>query len=111
MATLEINRGTDFYKKYVWTAAGVPVDLTGASAKAQIRAEPGAETVLLELSSAAGTIQLGGATGTIEYKLGNAVTADIEFDTGVIDCVITFSDSTKKRRLFRKVKVTGGVTQ
>lgn len=109
MATLTIDRGTTFTKRFVWTAAGTPVNLTGATAKAQIRDADGG--LLLELNTTDGTILLGGSAGTIDYKLLPAQTADLEFSEGVMDCVITFNDGTKKRRLKRSVKVVGGVTQ
>lgn len=53
-------------------ASGNPYDLTGYTAHMEIRSSYSASAVLVELSSTAGSIVLGGANGTIQLNIGSA---------------------------------------
>ncbi len=64
---LKIIQGASFEKKTTWKAGAnrTPVDLTGCTALAHIRANIKAADVLLTLSTENGRIALGGTDGTI----------------------------------------------
>lgn len=55
---------------------GEPVDLTGCTARMQVRRRAGAEPVLLDLSSGDG-ITLGGIAGTVAIVIDADTTADL----------------------------------
>lgn len=62
-----------------------PVDLTGWSARMQLRSSQPDETVILELQTADSTILLGGTNGVIQFNLTGAQTAVLDFDRAVYD--------------------------
>lgn len=66
-----------------------PVDLTGCTARMQIRTEVESPTVLIELGTANGRIALGGATGTAALMVDAATTAAFTWGAGVWDLEIT----------------------
>jgi hypothetical protein len=62
----------DFYPTYLWTAAGVPVDLTGATARLKVRQNPSDQTAILGIATTpntTGKIVLGGAAGTVQIVI------------------------------------------
>ena len=67
-----IYRGTLFSERLVWTENGIPVDLTGWQAKAQIKSV--AIGAAYELATAAGSIALG-SNGEIDLVLDAIQTA------------------------------------
>ena len=69
--------------------AGTPVDLTGYSAKMQLRTSKSSPTVVFELSTVIGNIVLGGALGTIELTITETELAAIEECSGSYDLLLT----------------------
>lgn len=60
------DQGATFNRVITWkNTAGSPINLTGYTAKMQVRTSPAAATAVLTLSTAAGSIVLGGALGTV----------------------------------------------
>lgn len=86
-----------------------PVDLTGATARMQIRDKPGG-ALLLELSTAAGGLAITGA-GTIERTLSAAITAAITWCDAVYDLEVTYPDGTVHRYFEGSVSVSPEVTR
>lgn len=79
------EQGATFDQTLTFKAAGVAVDLTGYSAKLQVRASYGAGSTLLDLTSGGGAITLGGAAGTIRIVATAALTGGVTVpDTGDI---------------------------
>ena len=65
---------------------GVPIDLTGWSARMQIRQKhTSPDPALISLSSVAGSIILGGALGTISARITSDMSAALTIKTGVYD--------------------------
>lgn len=64
-----------------------PYDLTGYTARMQVRRETEESSVLVELTTANGRIVLGGEEGTITLSLGASTTASLD-DDGVYDLEI-----------------------
>lgn len=114
---LEINQGATFRKKFVWKVAGddgadpVAVDLTGYTAKMQVRATVEATAVLVELSTTNSRITLGGTTGEIELYLSPAVTDAFTWKSGVYDLELTSASGEIERLLAGAVTVVPGVTR
>lgn len=60
------DQGSTLSKVFTYQdSTGTPVDLTGYSARMQLRTEPDSTTVILELTTGNGRISLGGVAGTI----------------------------------------------
>lgn len=85
-----------------------PVDLTGATARMQIRAQVGG-AVLLELTTANGGLALTGP-GTITRSLSAAQTAALTWTEAVYDLEVEYADGTVQRYLQGDVTVSREVT-
>lgn len=86
-----------------------PVDLTGATARMQIRAQLGG-AVLLELTTENGALAITGL-GTITRTLSAAQTAALTWTDGVYDLEVQFPDNTVQRYLQGAVTVGPEVTR
>ena len=72
----EIEQGTTLNKQMVWKdSTGAPVDLSGYTARMQLRPSISSDTVLLDLTTENGGITLGGVLGTITLHFTAAQTA------------------------------------
>lgn len=89
----------------------VPVDLTGCTARMQIRSEVESPTVLLELSTTNGRIVLGGPAGTATMTIDAATTAATEWDSGVWDLEITHPGGEVSRMAEGTASVSPEVTR
>jgi hypothetical protein len=109
---LLIDQGSDFKKIMTWKVNNLPVDLTGCSAKLQIRAaqDHGSELRATYSSPAAGIV-LGGVLGTITITIPHADTILWAWKVGYWDIEITFIDLTVRRllqgKVFNDYEVTG----
>lgn len=89
-----------------------PVDLTGASARAQVRVKPSAATVLLELTSAPGDgITLGGAAGTLDLEASAVQTAALPAGQAVWDLEVAWPDGVVCRLVAGAVTIRADVTR
>jgi hypothetical protein len=87
-----IEQGATFNTQLTWftdDTQETAVNLTGFTAKMQVRARLDDVTVLLELSTANGKITLGGVAGTILLHIDAADTALLTFEKGVYDLELT----------------------
>lgn len=90
---LTIYQGATFRKRLTWTGPKptlTPIDLTGCTARMQVRSEVSSPTVLLELTTENGGITLGGTAGTVDLYVGAIGTAAITWTDGVWDLEIVF---------------------
>ena len=84
-----IYQGATFRKRLTWKAPdGTPIDLTGCTARMQVRSEVESDVVLLSLTTENGGITLGGSAGTVNLYLGAVATAALAFEGGVFDLEI-----------------------
>lgn len=76
---MTIFQGASFDRILTWRVGtpAVAVNLTGYTARMQLRSTPSATSAPLELTTANGRIALGGAAGTITLTLTAAQTAGI----------------------------------
>lgn len=76
---------------------GQVVDLTGASARMQGRERTGASATLFSLTSGGGDITVDEAAGALAVVIDASTTAGFDFETGVYDLEVVYSDSTVDR--------------
>ena len=92
----EIEQGADYDKPLVWKdSTGNPVNLTGYTARMQLRPSVSSETVLLELTTKNGGITLGGATGKITLHFTEANTSPL-VKGGVYDLEMIIGGKVKR---------------
>lgn len=114
---LVIYQGATFRKTLTWKVAPdedspkTPVNLTGCTARMQVRAKVGASEVLLSLTTENGGIALGGAAGTVELLIDDEATAAITWTSGVYDLEIVFPGGQVRRLMYGSVSVSPEVTR
>lgn len=110
---LTILQGETYSHPMVWKAGepAVPVDITGCSARMQVRSIVDSAVVLLELTSDNGGIELGTTDGAITLKMTAAATAALAWPRGVYDLEVVHTDGTVRRLLEGSVKVRPEVTR
>lgn len=91
---LRLKQGGSLKRTYVWKIDGEPVDLTGATARAQIRKSYESAAVILDMTTANGRLVLGGVEGTVGFDVSDEDTAGLPVLTGVFDLFIDFPDGT-----------------
>lgn len=118
---ITIEQGASFNETLTYTdPTGALINLTGCSAHMQVRATFGSPTPLLDLSTAAGGIVLGGAAGTIQVIITQLQTSGI-VTTGldgppsqkqaVHDLFLTWPDGHVDRLWEGTASITAPVTQ
>lgn len=114
---LKIYQGATFFESWAWSTAPdessayTPVDLTGCTARMQIRAKIEATTPLLTLTTENGGISLGGTAGTIELLIDADDTAALTWTSGVYDLEIVFPGGQVTRLTYGSVTVSPEVTR
>lgn len=109
--TLEIDQGATFRRIFeLKDADGRAIDLTGATARLQIRRTIRSSTVTLEAKADNGKLALGGELGTIELVLEPADTALLDA-SGVYDLELTYANGDVRRELRGAVRVNPSVTR
>ncbi|WP_088319573.1 hypothetical protein [Kineosporia sp. R_H_3] len=106
-----IKRNATFSSVLGYQDALGNVDLTGASAKMQIRSHKGAEDVLLELSTENGRITIDLTASTITLRLTDEETLALPWMSGVYDLFLYYSDGSQDPLLEGKVTVNREVTR
>lgn len=107
---LTIEQGATFAQRITYKVpAGTPVDLTGYTARLQVR-RTAASPVALSLTTENGGITLGGAAGTIDLAITATATAAIAADAYVYDLELV-SGATVTRLLEGNVVVSREVTR
>ena len=108
----EIEQGATLVKPIIWSdSTGAPVNLTGCSARMQIRQSISSSEVLLELSSALNTLVITPATGTITMVFSAATTAAITWSRAKYDLEVTSGDGTVTRLIEGAISVSKEVTR
>lgn len=114
---LEIKQGSTFDDVVTLSlrategATAVPMDFTGCQARTQFRATKDSPTVLLELTTENGGMELGGTAGTIRWLISAEDTAAIDWTAAVYDTEIVYADGAVQRKFAGKAKVSKEVTR
>lgn len=108
-----IEQGATFRRVITWKdSAGTPINLTGYTAKMQVRERVRDSDVVLECSTANGRITLGGSAGTITIVAQDEVTALLaEMPKAVYDLELTSSGGEVTRLLRGSVEIVAEVTR
>lgn len=107
---LEINAGDDQVESFVWDIDGTPVNLLGATARVQLRADEFAETVLYTATTANGLIEIDGAAGEIAVTFTDTGTASLD-SPGVWDLELTHATGDKQTLIRGKYYANKKVTR
>ena len=108
-----IQQGATFSLAATWRdSSSSPVDLTGYTARAQVRASYSASSALVSLTSTNGGIVLGGINGTIALTISATSTAALSAPwVGVWDLELQSGGGEVTRLLEGAVTVTPEVTR
>lgn len=111
--SLKVDQGGTFTKLVTWKTGdpALPVDLTGCTARMQVRASVEATAVLASLTTENGGITLGGVLGTVALRIEATATALYTWVQAVYDLEIVFGDGTVRRLLQGYVTVSPEVTR
>ena len=108
----QIEQGATLTKQFVWKdGSGNLINLTGYTAKMQVRRNPASDEVLLEASTTNGRIALGGSAGTITLTLSATVTAAITWSRGKYDLELTARNGVVTRLLEGEITVSKEITR
>ena len=101
---LYVYRGATFSEAITWKDENAtPIDLTGFTARMQMRETVESSTPFLALTTENGGIQLGGAAGTINILATAAATSAITANAGVYDLEIVAGDGVTVTRLLEGI--------
>lgn len=105
-----IDQGATFRRVLKWTTGdGNPVDLTGFSARMEIRSKVGGE-LLHSLRTSTGEITLGGTEGTIQLHIPADVSASWTWRTAVYDLELITPDGDVIRLIQGGIQINPEVT-
>ena len=83
---LKIEQGATFDYPLAWQdETGTPINLTGYTARMQIRSDIRSDVVLLSLTTENGMIELTPLEGKIRILIPASITEDITWNSGVYD--------------------------
>lgn len=106
---LVIEQGATFLLALTYSDAAGPVNLTGCSARMQVRSVAD-NALLLTLTTENGRIALGGAAGTINLSVDAATTSALPLIGARYDFELIFPGGTVLRLLRGAVQICGEVT-
>lgn len=106
------EQGATFVRQFKWTDENeVPIDLTGYSARMQVRTAVKASEVVVELTTANGQIVLYPAEGKIELSMTATVTAALPDKRCVYDLEVVAPSGTVTRLLQGAFVISPEVTR
>lgn len=106
-----IEKGATWNPVITWkNSDGTAIDLTGYSARLQVRESVTASSTVISLTSGSG-ITLGGTAGTISLLLSATDTAALTFEKGVYDLELVSGSGVVYRVLQGRVTVSPEVTR
>lgn len=110
---LVIEQGATLDRTFKWKdGEGALVDITGYTARCQVRASFASETKLLDLTTENGGIELGGAAGTIRLLASATTTAALVLaGLGVWDLELVSPGGVVTRLLEGRVVLSREVTR
>ena len=110
--TLIVEKGADFPFMLTWKDSNSnPIDLTGYSARMQIRPSHKSSEVILSLSSPDDGITLGTTDGLITVNITNAQSSAIDISAGRYDLELVNPSGLVTRLIEGKIKFKPEVTR
>jgi hypothetical protein len=107
-----IEQGATYNQPLVWKdSSGTAVNVTGYTARMQIRKTVDATTIILTLTTENGRITVGGANGLITLLVSAADTAALTTFCGVYDLEVISPAGVVTRLLEGQVEVSKEVTR
>lgn len=106
----EILQGETWTRTLTWKVDGTAVDLTGYTARMQVRQKVTSADTLLSLTSASG-ITLGGSAGTITLSVSAVDTAAMTWREGVYDLELVSGGGEVTRLIEGRITVSPEVTR
>lgn len=107
-----IEQGATYNQPLVWKdSSGTAVNVTGYTARMQIRKTVDATTIILTLTTENGRITVGGANGLITLLVSAADTAALTTFCGVYDLEVISPTGVVTRLLEGQVEVSKEVTR
>lgn len=105
---LRIQQGATFNEVHTWRAGSplTPVDLTGCTARAQIRSSVSSAAVLFEFTTENGRITLGGVNGTVAFDFSDAATSALTWRNGIYQLEVEFPSGFVRRLMAGTAKVS-----
>lgn len=93
---LPIRQGATLKDTYFWDIDGVPVDMTGVTARMQLRTDYTALVPLVDLTTANGGVVIDAPNGGVTPVIAAAVTSTLTGE-GVYDLELYWPDGTTQR--------------
>lgn len=107
-----IDQGATLSRTVTWKdSAKTPINLTGYSARMQVRPETASTIVIIELTTANGRIALGGALGTVTMTVSAADTSALVPGRYVYDLELVSGAGVVSRLIMGNFVVRGEVTR
>lgn len=107
-----IEQGATYNQPLVWKdSSGTAVNVTGYTARMQIRKTVDATTIILTLTTENGRITVGGANGLITLLVSAADTAALTTFCGVYDLEVISPTGVVTRLLEGQVEISKEVTR
>lgn len=107
-----IEQGATFRLNLLWKdSSDVPINLTGYTARMQVRRKHADPTILLNFTTENGAIALGGAAGTIQVTGLATLTDDVPAKPGVYDLELVSAGGVVTRLVQGSVTITPEVTR
>lgn len=106
------EQGATFSLVLTWrNPDGTPIDITGYSAKMQVRASKADATAILTLDTTTGGITLGGDMGTVTLTASATATNSLTSGAYVYDLELTSATNNVTRLIEGAFTVSGQVTR
>jgi hypothetical protein len=107
-----IEQGATFSIGFAWKSDdGIAVDLTGYTARMQVRQSVGSPDVLLDATTENGLLSISAAQGRVNLQLPAGVTAAITWRRGRYDLEVEAPDGTVTRLIEGSINVSREVTR
>lgn len=108
---IKIEQGATFNYPITWKPGGVTADLTGFTARMEIRPDIDSDVVIARLDTENGSILIEGLQGKVTLHLTAAQTALLNFDVAVYDLELVAPNEEVTRLIEGSVSLSREVTR